>query len=60
MALYFCIEIHETQLIYNLMFDYQFPTWLPIAFFVVLIISSFIVGTWLNKNDRGYKGIFKK
>ncbi len=37
------------------MFGYQFPTWLPITFFVVLLVSSFIVGKWLVKNDRKYK-----
>ncbi|MDP5139284.1 MAG: hypothetical protein NWP83_02300 [Spirosomaceae bacterium] len=39
------------------MFDYQFPTWLPILFFAVLLTSAFLVGTWLNKTDRDYEGI---
>lgn len=38
------------------MFGYQYPTWLPIAFFVVLILTAFAVGKWLVKNDRNYKG----
>jgi hypothetical protein len=42
------------------MFGYQFPTWLPILFFVTLITGSFLVGLWLVKNDRNYKGIGKK
>lgn len=39
------------------MFGYQFPTWIPILFFVVLLSTAFIVGRWLQKNDRNYKGI---
>ena len=38
------------------MFGYQYPTWLPIAFFVGLILTAFAVGKWLVKNDRNYKG----
>jgi hypothetical protein len=38
------------------MFGYQYPTWLPIAFFVVLLALSYAVGKWLVKNDRDYKG----
>ena len=38
------------------MFGYQYPTWLPILFFVVLIATAFAVGKWLVKNDRKYKG----
>ncbi len=37
------------------MFGYEFPTWLPILFFVVLLVGSYIVGKWLVKNDRKYK-----
>lgn len=37
------------------MFGYQFPTWLPLTFFVVLLVSAFFVGKWLLKNDRKYK-----
>ncbi len=40
----------------NIMFGYQYPTWLPIAFFVVLMAVSYGVGKWLVKNDRDYKG----
>jgi hypothetical protein len=38
------------------MFGYQFPNLLVIGFFVVLLVVSFIVGKWLVKNDRNYKG----
>lgn len=38
------------------MFGYQYPTWLPIAFFVVLLLSAYAIGKWLVKNDRDYKG----
>lgn len=38
------------------MFGYQYPTWLPILFFVVLLGTAFLVGKWLVKNDRNYKG----
>lgn len=38
------------------MFNYQFPTWLPIVFFVVLLFGSFLVGKWLVNKDRNYKG----
>ncbi len=41
------------------MFGYQFPTWLAIGFFVVLLLVSFLVGRWLVKNDKNYKGIIK-
>lgn len=39
------------------MFGYQFPSWVPILFFVVLLLSAFVVGKWLVKNDRDYDGI---
>lgn len=42
------------------MFGYQFPTWVPILFFVVLLSVAFIVGKWLVKSDRDYKGIGRK
>lgn len=42
------------------MFGYQFPTWLPLLFFAILLISAFFIGTWLNKTDRNYNGIIKK
>lgn len=42
------------------MFGYQFPTWLPILFFVLLLSGAFVVGKWLVKNDRNYKGIGRK
>ena len=44
------------------MFDYQFPTWLPILFFVTLLTAAFLTGKWLVKNDRQYDGfkMFKK
>ena len=38
------------------MFGYQYPTWVAILFFVVLLGLSFAVGKWLVKNDRKYKG----
>jgi hypothetical protein len=38
------------------MFGYQFPTWLPILFFVLLLGVAAIIGRWLLKNDRNYKG----
>lgn len=38
------------------MFGYQYPTWLAIVFFVVLIALSFAVGKWLIKKERDYKG----
>jgi hypothetical protein len=38
------------------MFGYQFPAWVPILFFVVLLVLATIVGRWLVKNDRNYKG----
>jgi uncharacterized protein YneF (UPF0154 family) len=38
------------------MFGYQFPAWIAILFFVVLLVASWIVGKWLVKNDRDYKG----
>lgn len=37
------------------MFGYQFPTWVPVVFFIVLIASAIGVGLWLQKNDRNYK-----
>ncbi|MFC3809946.1 hypothetical protein [Lacihabitans lacunae] len=42
------------------MFGHQFPTYLPIAFFVILLVTAAIVGRWLVKNDKNYKGIIKK
>ncbi|SOE19774.1 hypothetical protein SAMN06298216_0277 [Spirosomataceae bacterium TFI 002] len=36
------------------MFDYQFPTWLPILFFVTLLTGAFLIGKWLVKKDRNY------
>lgn len=36
------------------MFDYQYPTWLPIVFFVVLLTGAYLVGKWLVKKDRNY------
>ncbi len=42
------------------MFGYQFPTWVPILFFVLLLSTAFVIGKWLVKNDRDYKGIGKK
>lgn len=42
------------------MHNYQFPTWLPVAFFVVLIVLSYAVGKWLVKNDRNYNGLGRK
>jgi hypothetical protein len=41
------------------MFGYQFPTWLAITFFIVLLSVSALVGRWLLKNDKNYKGLFK-
>lgn len=38
------------------MFGYQYPTWLPILFFVVLMVLAYVVGKWLVKKDRNYKG----
>lgn len=51
--MFFILVLHQKNL--NIMFGYQFPTWLPILFFVVLLVSSFFVGKWLLKNDRKYK-----
>jgi hypothetical protein len=42
------------------MFGYQFPTWLPILFFVVLLAGAFVIGKWLVNNDKDYKGIGRK
>lgn len=39
------------------MFGYQYPVWIPVLFFVVLLTAAFLVGRWLVKNDRDYKGI---
>jgi hypothetical protein len=36
------------------MFGYQFPTWLPILFFVTLLAGAFLMGSWLKKRDRNY------
>jgi hypothetical protein len=41
------------------MFGYQFPTWVAILFFVTLLGVSYLVGKWLLKNDKNYKGLFK-
>ncbi len=38
------------------MFAYQFPNWLVIGFFVVLLSTAIAVGVWLVKNDRNYNG----
>ncbi len=38
------------------MYDYQFPAWLSIAFFVVLLVLAFLVGKWLVGKERNYKG----
>ncbi len=38
------------------MFGYQYPTWVPLLFFAVLMLASYGVGKWLVKNDRDYKG----
>jgi len=38
------------------MYDYQFPAWLPISFFVILLVLAFLVGKWLVKKERNYKG----
>jgi hypothetical protein len=39
------------------MFGYQYPTWVAILFFVVLLAISFAVGRWLVKKDRNYDGL---
>ncbi len=44
----------------NNMFGYQFPTWLPVLFFITLLLVSTVVGMWLVKNDKNYKGIGRK
>ncbi len=36
------------------MFGYQFPTWVPILFFVSLLVLSFLTGKWLVKKERKY------
>lgn len=28
------------------------PTWVPILFFISLLVGSFIVGRWLERNDN--------
>jgi len=41
------------QLILDLMLlNIPLPTWVPILFFVLLLIGSFIVGRWLERNDN--------
>ncbi len=42
------------------MFGYQFPTWVPVLFFITLLLVSTAVGMWLVKNDKNYKGIGRK
>ncbi|MFT6205571.1 MAG: hypothetical protein ACI9V1_003682 [Spirosomataceae bacterium] len=44
------------------MFDYQFPTWVPLLFFATLLTTAFLIGTWLDKTDRNYEkiGILRK
>jgi type VI protein secretion system component VasF len=39
------------------MYGHQFPVWVPVLFFVVLLTVAYIVGKWLVKNDRNYKGL---
>ena len=39
-----------------IMFNYQFPTWVAIVFFIVLLTGAFVAGKWLVKKDRNYNG----
>lgn len=40
------------------MFGVEFPNWVPILFFVVLLSGAYFVGKRLESKDRKYDGKF--